>query len=304
MAGKNLSDSSEGLPIGSVYAFLRERPSYRRKLVTLPPVVVLGAFFFAPLVIMLYYSLRTGTTGSASFTIANYATIAQSVYGVVIWRTTVLTVQTTVIVTLVGYTLAYSTVRFTKRTTLVLLLVILPFWTNYIIRMYAWMNILQHGGALGSMLQAMNLVQEPVGFLYTGNAVLIGFSYIWLPLAVLPFYATLSDLEEDLIEAAKDLGSGPIKTFFSVTLPLTKGGLIAGIILVAIPKFGSFITPALLGGTNVTMVGMLIESQFNQAFNWSFGSALGIFVSALVVVLLLIGILLGGSGFFGSGDVE
>jgi spermidine/putrescine transport system permease protein len=304
MSGANLSDGSERSPVGSVYAFLRERPSYRRKLIVLPPVVVLTVFFLIPGVTMLYYSLRTGTTGSASFTIANYAKIAQSVYGQVIWRTTVLTVQTTVFVTIVGYALAYSTIRFTRRSTLVLLLVILPFWTNYIIRMYAWINILQQGGALGSLLQAMNLVQEPTGFLYTGNAVLIGFSYIWLPLAVLPFYATLSDLDEDLIEAAKDLGSGPIKTFFTVTLPLTKDGLIAGIILVAIPTFGSFITPALLGGTNVTMVGMVIESQFNQAFNWPFGSALGIFVSALVVVLLLVGIRLGGSGFFGSGDVE
>lgn len=253
---------------------------------------------------MLYYSFRTGSTEGASFTIANYTNIAQAVYGAVIWRTTVLTIQTTVLVTIIGYALAYSSIRFTKRTTLIMLLVILPFWTNYIIRMYAWINILQRGGVIGSILQAANLVQEPIGFLYTGNAVLIGFAYIWLPLAVLPFYATLSSLDEDLIEAAKDLGSGPIKTFFTVTLPLSKDGLIAGIILVAIPTFGSFITPALLGGTNVTMVGMVIESQFKQAFNWSFGSALAIFVSVLVVVLLLIGIRLGGSNFFRSGDVE
>lgn len=115
-------------------------------------------------------------------------------------------------------------------------------------------------------------------------------------------YASLASMDEDLIEAAKDLGSGPIKTFFTVTLPMTKDGIVAGIALVAIPTFGSFITPTLLGGTNVTMVGVVIARQFNQAFNWPLGSALGMVVSIFVITALLISVLLGGDLFGAGGD--
>jgi spermidine/putrescine transport system permease protein len=246
-------------------------------------------------------SVLTGLPPGSTPTLQNYTNVFTGAYAEIIWRTVVITVETTAIVSIAGYVLAYSAVRFSKRTTLILLLVILPYWTNYIIRMFAWVTILQKGGVLSVLLNAANLIDGPQGFLYSHEAVLVGFSYIWLPLAVLPFYAAINNMDEALIEAAKDLGSGPIKTFFTVTIPMTFEGIITGVILVAIPTFGSFITPVMLGGSNVVMIGMVIERQFNSAFNWPLGSALGIVVGVFVVLCLLAAVKLGaGGGLFGT----
>ncbi len=279
--------------LGDALAFLRDHPRARLAVVVGPPLAVLLVFFIVPLVTMLWLSFLTGLP-PAEFTLANYARLVTStLYLDVVWQTTVLTVGTTVLVTVIGYTLAYSIVRFSRRTTTLLLLIVLPFWTNYIIRMYAWINILQSGGVLDSILLAAGLIESTGGFLYTSDAVLVGFVYVWLPLAALPFYASISNVDEDLIDAAKDLGAGPLKTFATVTFPMTRDGIVAGIVLAAIPTFGSFITPTLLGGTDVIMIGVVIENQFVEAFNWPFGSALSMVVSALVVVLLVASVLAG-----------
>jgi spermidine/putrescine transport system permease protein len=249
---------------------------------------------------MLWMSFLTGLP-PASVTLQNYAQLVSStLYLQVIWETVVLTVQTTVLVTMIGYTLAYSIVRFSRRTSVLLLLIILPFWTNYIIRMYAWINILQSGGVIDSILMTLNVVQQAGGYLYTPEAVLVGFVYVWLPLATLPFYSSIIGMDDDLIDAAKDLGAGPIKTFVTVTFPRTRDGIVAGIILSAIPTFGSFITPTLLGGTDVIMIGVVIENQFTTAFNWPFGAALSMVVSTVVLVLLISGVM-AGSDLVGGG---
>ncbi|WP_318568228.1 ABC transporter permease [Salinigranum marinum] len=279
--------------------FFRTRPRLKKFAIAGPPYGVLVAFFALPLLAMLVISFQEGQI-NGPWTLSNYTDfLGSATYLTVVWRTFLVTVQVTVLVTVVGYTLAYSIVRFSRRTTLLLLLVILPFWTSYIIRMYAWINILQSGGVLDSTLQLVGL--PAVGLLYTQPAVMIGFTYVWLPLAVLPFYASLTNMDADLIEAAKDLGAGPIKTFFTVTLPMTKNGVITGVILVFIPTFGSFITPRLLGGTNNIMIGMVIENQFKSAFNWPFGAAIGIVISAVVVALLVAGARSGGN-LFGGGE--
>lgn len=280
--------ASDGL--NSALTYVRDRPRLKIGLLISGPLFVLLFFFILPLLSMLWLSFQDGMP-PASFTIENYTRLYQSdLYLQVLWQTTILTVQTTVIVVVLGYALAYSIVRFSRRTTLMLLLIIIPFWTNYIVRMYAWINILQNNGVLDWFLLNMNLISEPVGYLYTHSAVLIGLTYIWLPLAALPFYASLANMDEDLIDASKDLGAGPITTFFSVTLPMTKNGVMAGIILVSIPAFGAFVTPALLGGTDQLMIGMVIENQFNEAFNWPFGAALSIFVSIIVVLGLIVAV--------------
>jgi spermidine/putrescine transport system permease protein len=248
---------------------------------------------------MLIVSFQSGRIGGA-WTLSNYTEFLTSeTYLTVVWQTFLISVVVTAVVTVVGYALAYSIVRFSRRTTLLLLLVILPFWTSYIIRMYAWINILQSGGVLDSTLQLLGL--PAVSLLYSQPAVLIGFTYVWLPLAVLPFYASLTNMDADLIEASKDLGAGPIETFRSVTLPTTINGVITGVILVFIPTFGSFITPRLLGGTDNIMIGMVIENQFKQAFNWPFGAAIGMVISVVVVALLILGTRLGG-GLLAGGE--
>jgi spermidine/putrescine transport system permease protein len=291
--------SGESTALSDLTDFFRTRPRLKKLAVAGPPYGVLVVFFVLPLLAMLVISFQEGQI-NGPWTIANYTNfLGSQTYLTVVWRTLVITVQVTVLVTVVGYTLAYSIVRFSRRATLLLLLVILPFWTSYIIRMYAWINILQSGGVLDSTLALFGLPTP--GLLYTQPAVMIGFTYVWLPLAVLPFYASLTNLDADLIEAAKDLGAGPIKTFFTVTLPMTKNGVITGVILVFIPTFGSFITPRLLGGTNNIMIGMVIENQFKSAFNWPFGAAIGIVISVVVVLLLVAGARGGGNLFGGEG---
>jgi spermidine/putrescine transport system permease protein len=301
MGTETRTPSGSSTRLTELVDFFRTRPRLKKFAIAGPPYGVLVAFFALPLVAMLVISFQEGQI-NGPWTIANYTNfLGSATYLTVVWRTFLVTVQVTSTVTVVGYTLAYSIVRFTRRTTLLLLLVILPFWTSYIIRMYAWINILQSGGVLDSTLQFVGL--PAVGLLYTQPAVMIGFTYVWLPLAVLPFYASLTNMDADLIEAAKDLGAGPIKTFFTVTLPMTKNGVITGIILVFIPTFGSFITPRLLGGTNNIMIGMVIENQFKSAFNWPFGAAIGIVISAVVVALLVAGARSGGN-LFGGGERE
>jgi len=296
MAEKGASTlAATSAALDEVTAFLRERPRLRTLGVAGPPYAVLLVFFAIPLLAMVVVSFQDGEIGGP-WTIANYtAFLGSETYLTVVWRTLQISVKVTAIVAVIGYALAYSIVRFSRRTTLLLLLVILPFWTSYIIRMYAWINILQSGGVLDSTLSMLGL--PPVGLLYSGPAVLIGFTYVWLPLAVLPFYASLTNLDTDLIEASKDLGAGPIRTFASVTLPLTANGVVTGVILVFIPTFGSFITPRLLGGTNNIMIGMVIENQFKSAFNWPFGAAIGMVISVVVVGLLIAGMRYGGGLF-------
>ena len=291
--------SGESTRLTDLVDFFRRRPKLKKLAIAGPPYGVLIAFFVLPLLTMLVISFQEGQI-NGPWTVANYTNfLGSETYLTVVWRTLLITLQVTFLVTVVGYTLAYSIVRFARRTTLLLLLVILPFWTSYIIRMYAWINILQSGGVLDSVLELFSL--PAVGLLYTQPAVMIGFTYVWLPLAVLPFYASLTNMDADLIEAAKDLGAGPIKTFFTVTLPMTKNGVITGVILVFIPTFGSFITPRLLGGTNNIMIGMVIENQFKSAFNWPFGAAIGIVISLVVVILLVLGARGGGNLFGGEG---
>ena len=293
--------SATGNRLNGVTAYFRERPRLRTLAVAGPPYAMLVLFFAVPLLAMIVVSFQTGDIGGP-WTLSNYTRFLSSdTYLTVVWRTLLISLQVTAIVTVIGYALAYSIVRFSRRTTLLLLLVILPFWTSYIIRMYAWINILQSDGVLDSTLNMVGL--PALSLLYSEPAVLIGFTYVWLPLAVLPFYASLTNLDSDLIEASKDLGAGPVRTFASVTLPMTINGVVTGVILVFIPTFGSFITPRLLGGTNNIMIGMVIENQFKSAFNWPFGAAIGMVISVVVVALLLLGTRIGG-GLFAQGGEE
>lgn len=268
--------------------YIRDKPYYVLTLLLLPSLVIMFTFLILPVILMIATSFSSGQP-PASFTLENYIRIFDSLYIGILWYTALLAVQTMLLIFVMGYTLAYSIVRFSKRTTLLLLLIILPFWTNYIVRMYAWINILQQGGGFDWLLLSMSILSEPQGYLYTHSAVLIGLMYVWLPLATFPFYASLSQMNMDLIDAAKDLGAGPIKTFFTITLPMTSKGIIAGIVLVLMPAFGAFITPRLLGGTNQITLGMVIDNQFNQAFNWPFGAALAIFLTLIVLLLLGLG---------------
>ncbi|MDD9979872.1 MAG: ABC transporter permease, partial [Gammaproteobacteria bacterium] len=169
-----------------------------------------------------------------------------------------------------------------------LMSVIILFWTSFLIRTYAWIGILQERGLLDLTVMALGLSEAPLGVLFTRTAVIIGFVHVFLPLMLLPIYAAVRNLDPNLLLAAQDLGAPPARTFLRVTLPLTMTGVLTGILLFFTPTFGAFVTPLLLGSTESIMIGNVIETQFGEAFNWPYGSALSCIVVVTVVVLLVL----------------
>src|SRR6476646_6788140 len=174
------------------------------------------------------------------------------------------------------------------RKNLYLSLVILPFWTSFLIRTYAWMFLLRDTGILNSALQALGIIREPLPLLYNDGAVILGLVYGFLPFMVLPVYATLERLDPSLLEAAADLGARPWTALWRVVIPLAKPGIRAGSILVVIPCLGAYLTPDLLGGGRTVMIGNLVQNQFTAARDWPFGSALSLALMAIVAALVVV----------------
>ena len=172
--------------------------------------------------------------------------------------------------------------------TTLLMSVIILFWTSFLIRTYAWIGILQERGLLDLTVMALGVSEEPLGMLFTRTAVIIGFVHVFLPLMLMPIYAAVRNLDPNLLLAAQDLGATPVRTFLRVILPLTMTGVLTGILLFFTPTFGAFVTPLLLGSTESIMIGNVIETQFGEAFNWPYGSALSCIVVVTVVGLLVL----------------
>jgi spermidine/putrescine transport system permease protein len=175
----------------------------------------------------------------------------------------------------------------TKRRSLLLFLILLPFWTNFIIRIYAWKMVLRSGGLLDVMLQWLHITQEPLNLLYSPTAVMIGMVYEFLPFMILPLYTSLEKIENSLLEAAADLGAPPWRAFLRVTLPLSFPGMIAGTILTFIPAMGMFVVPDLLGGAKTILIGNVIKNQFLTARDWPFGAAASMVLMVITMVLTL-----------------
>jgi spermidine/putrescine transport system permease protein len=169
-----------------------------------------------------------------------------------------------------------------------LFLVILPFWTSFLVRTYAWMFLLRDTGLLNTILQSLHLIGEPLPLLYNNGAVLLGLVYGYLPFMILPLYSTLERLDPSLLEAAADLGAKPFTALLRVVIPLSAPGIRAGSILVFIPCVGAFLTPDLLGGGKTVMIGNLVQNQFTTARDWPFGSAISLAVMAIVVLLMIV----------------
>ena len=280
--------SHESEIVGSILSTIRDSRRIQIGVLIGPISIILLGFFISPLILMGWISVLTELP-PAPITVNNYIEIFTSdLYTTVLWKTVTITVPVTVTSVALGYILTYAIVRVSSYPKLLLILVILPFWTNYIVRSYAWINILQEGGVLDQILLALNLISESQGYMYSYWTVFIGFVYSWLPFAVVPIYSSLTQMDFSQIEASYDLGSGPLRTFYHITLPQTIGGIIAAFILVGIPTFGSFVLPALLGGTGQIMIGEIIEQQFTTSFNWPLGSALGVITSVLVILTVAI----------------
>lgn len=195
----------------------------------------------------------------------------------------------TLLCLLIGYPIAYGIVRSGPTTkNLLLFMIILPFWTSFLLRVYAWMGLLADQGTINNMLIAIGLIDTPIRMLYTEFAVYVGIVYTYLPFMVLPLYASMEKLDGTLNEAAADLGAKPINVFLTVTLPLTMPGIIAGSLLVFIPATGEYVIPDLLGGGNVLMIGRLLYSEFHANVDWPVASAVAIVLLVLLVAPMML----------------
>jgi spermidine/putrescine transport system permease protein len=255
-----------------------------------PAWAVTIALLLAPLGIIVVYSLLSrGAYGGIVYewTAENYTRLFDPLYGAILLRTLVLSGLATTLCLLLGFPLALFIARAEKRRNLYLNLVMLPFWTSFLVRTYAWMFLLRDTGLINTALLATGAIREPLPLLYNDGAVLLGLVYGHLPFAVLPIYASLERLDRSLLEAAADLGARPIAGLWHVVLPLTSAGLRAAAVLAFIPSLGAFLTPDLLGGGKTVMVGNLIQNQFTTARDWPFGSAASLVVMAAVMLLLM-----------------
>jgi putrescine transport system permease protein len=204
-------------------------------------------------------------------------------------RSLVVALTSTAILLLIGYPIAYGMARLPKRwQPIAMMLVIVPFWTSFLIRIYAWINILQHDGLLNKILLALHLVSQPVVWLSTDSAMYLGIVYSYLPFMILPLYATLSKMDPALEEAAADLGASPSHVFWLVTFPLSLPGVGAGVLLCFIPIVGEFVIPDLLAGSNSLMIGQTLWLEFFTNKDWPVASATAIVLLVLLIAPLLL----------------
>ena len=267
-----------------------------------PTWLILGGLLLAPLIIMLFISFRQkGLHGafkpvedwflywwSGDF-LANYRRSLEPNYLAIYWRSLWMAVVTTVLCLFISYPVAYyiAVSARPKWKNVLLALVVIPFWTSFLVRTYAWMLILRTKGLVNTALLSLGIVDAPLDLLYNEFAVMIGLVYGELPFMILPLYASLEKLDLTLLEAASDLGSHHLETFRRVTLPLTMPGIVAGVVLVFIPSIGQFVVSDLLGGAKSMLAGNLIQNQFALANNKPFGAAVAFELTAVVLLLLL-----------------
>jgi len=247
-------------------------------------------FFLLPLGIILVYSFaERGVYGGIEwvFTLENYSRAFDPLYIKILWRSLGIATLTTVLCLAGGYPLAYFIAcASAKWKNLLLILLIIPFWTNFLIRTYAWIVLLQEQGLINSTLLQFGIIREPLSLLYNLKSVMLGMVYGYLPFMVLPIYASLEKLQPSLLEASMDLGANRVKTFLNVTIPLTAPGIAAGVTLVFVPTIGEFVIPDLLGGAKSVLIGNIITNQFLTARDWPFGAA----ITFILVIFVLLGL--------------
>jgi spermidine/putrescine transport system permease protein len=273
------------------------RPSLRPRglpapVLLAPATLWYAAFFLVPLGFVLVFSFLTSADFGGilfKFSLDNYPQLLSNpIYLKVFFNTLVMASAGTALCLLVGYPLAYFlATRAGRYKNLFLVMLIVPFWTSFLTRTYAWLILLSNSGPLSHLLHQANLLQGDLNFLYSYKAVVLGVVYNYLPLMVFPLYVSLERLDKRLLEAAKDLGAGRLATFWRVTVPLTVPGILTGCLLVFIPLMGEYVIPAILGGGKFFMIGNLIGEEFISAHDWAFGSALGMAVIVVLLVLII-----------------
>jgi len=257
----------------------------------LPTIAYYGVFFLVPLALMaaVAFAERVGFADFVyTLNVENFTDLWDPLYRGIFLDTLQLALVGTFATLLVGYPLAYYLARYARRKTLLLLLVVVPFWTSFLIRTYAWLIILDPDFPAVRALKSIGVVPDDFSVLYTSTAVYIGVVYTYLPLMILPVYAALERMDWSLVEAAEDLGDSPLRAFRRITLPLTLPGVLAGSLLVFIPMMGEYLNPVILGGDKTIYVGNLIGLQFGTSRDWPFGAAVAmVLIAAMTVIVLL-----------------
>jgi spermidine/putrescine transport system permease protein len=252
-----------------------------------PVTIWLGLFFLVPLLLILAYSFGTSEIYGGitlGFNPGNYLRVFEPLYLEIIVRTLIIAAFNTLVCLLLGYPLAYFiALKGGRWKSIMILLVMVPFWTSLLLRAYAWVVILRGNGIANRTLQFLGITDEPITLIFTPQAVLMGMVYSYLPFMILPLYAALEKFDVRLKEAAQDLGASRWHTFWRVTFPLSMPGVIAGSILVFIPSAGEFVIPDLLGGSRIVLTGNVIQNQFLQSRDWAFGSALSVMLAVLLL---------------------
>lgn len=282
--------------------YLRRRPAARRAALVSPAVGAILLFMVLPLGLMLIYSfLQRATYGGVIWQVSfesyiqflferdlDDSLIFNAAYLQIYARSFGLAAITTVLCVIIGFpTALYLVQQSPKRRNILMFLVTIPFWTNLLVRTYAWILLLRREGLVDYGLQSAGLTSEPLGLLYTDAANLIGLVYSFLPFMVLPIYSSLEKLDFRLVEAAYDLGANRLTALRRIVIPLAMPGIAAGCILVLVPCLGAYVTPELLGGGKALMIGNLIQQQFGASQNWPFGAALSFALLAIVLIALM-----------------
>ena len=259
-----------------------------RQLFLLPSAAVMIMLFFLPLLIVLFYSFLTrGAYGGVTlpFSSGSYQRVLDPLYLVIAWRSFWVASVSAIACLILGFPLALYIARYSRHKTLLLNLVMLPFWTSFLIRTYAWMFLLRDTGLINTLLQSLRLIKDPLPLLFNTPAVILGLVYGYLPFMVLPLYATIEKLDPAWLDAAADLGANPLVAAWKIIVPLARPGIVAGLLLVFIPCLGAYLTPDLMGGGKTIMIGNLVQNQFTASRDWPFGAAISLLLLVIVLVL-------------------
>ena len=269
---------------------LKRKQARGQFLMALPLIVFTVLFIVGPIVYMVVLSFLTrGETWGVvpEFTLKNYGDITQPVYLQTFGQSLRLAVISTLLVIALGYPFGYFMAKlgpkWKKRT---MLLLMIPFWTSSLIRLYGWIIIFRAGGVLDTGLQGLHITEEPLKLLYTYPAVVVGMVYALLPFMIFAVYSSAEKLDFSLVEAARDLGASPMKAFLTVSLKLTLPGLLSGVVLTFVPSMGLFFIADILGGNKVVLVGNVIQEQLMKAHNWPFAAALSVVLLVLTTVII------------------
>lgn len=270
---------------------LRKLDRRRGMLLALPSFAYMVLFFAVPLVIVLVYSFatrtRTGGTSLSGWNLDAYRKLGEPIVRNVVVRSVILAAITTAICLVLAYPFAYFAVtRSPLVRNLMLVGVMIPFWTNFLVRNYAWRLLLSTGGPISSATEAIGLGET--NLLFTRSAVILGLTYSYLPFMILPLYASIDRIDWRLVEASRDLYSTGWKSFTKIVLPLSLPGVIAGSILVFVPSMGAYVTPEILGGGRETMLGSYIVTQFLTARNWPVGASVSFVLMSVMLVATIV----------------